>query len=457
MRTFVRCGQLFTGHADDALRNQTIVIEAGRVSAVMPTAEAPKPAEHDVVHDHGNRFVMPGLIDIHTHISYGDAKSQEDIDLYASMEFRALRAMIAAQKVMRAGFTAFMDPASSGLVSAAVRDAIEVGLFKGPRITASGRALTSPQGLYDWYPRWIGCPSTSTGVVVDSVDHAINEIRGQVKDGVDVIKFAMDGILTARGKGLVAAFSEEETWRMVAEVHRLGKRAACHARGAEATQYAARAGMDIIFHASRLDEEVAEEIVRNECYVCPTLALLVNNIEFAQPTDATASWWPDIQKRELDAAIASYELLERAGAKFLIGSEAGFAVTPYGEWNARELEIMVHYAGMTPARALRDATVTNAEVLRDGHDLGGILPGRFADLIAVDGDPLKDIGVLYRDGAIAAVLKAGEPVSFDINDSAQRHLSELGQVMWSNHYDRRTVASLPSVQPYVSRRDRAKA
>lgn len=448
MRTFIRCGRLFTGHDNEALPAQTVIVERGRVSAVMPTASAPAPAAGDTVIDHSGRFVMPGLIDIHTHISYGDAKSQEDIDLYASMEFRALRGMIAAQKVMRAGFTSFVDPAGSGMVAAAVRDAIEVGLFKGPRITSSGRALTSPQGLYDWYPRWIGCPSTSTGVVIESMDHAIREIRGQVKDGQDVIKFAMDGILSAKGKGLVAAFTQEETTHMVSEVHRLGKRAACHARGAEAALYSARAGLDIIFHVSRIDDEAADAIVANNCYVCPTLALLVNNIEFAQPTDATASWWPDIQKRELDAAIDSFERLKKVGAKFLSGSEAGFAVTPYGEWNAKELEILVNYAGMSPARVLRDATVTNAEVLREADDLGGILPGKFADMIAVDGDPLMDIGVLYRKGAIASVMKAGEPVTFDINDKAGRHFSELGQVMWSTHYDRDTVAGM-GVHPYL--------
>lgn len=451
MKSYVRCGSLFTGHARTAAENQTVVVENGRVAAIMPTASAPPIGPSDTVIDHARRFVMPGLIDVHTHISYGDAKSQEDIDLYASMEFRALRAMIAAQKVMRAGYTAIVDPASSGLVTAAVRDAIEVGLFKGPRITCSSRALTSPQGLYDWYPRWIGCPSTSTGVVIDSPDHAIREIRGQVKDGVDLIKFAMDGILTAYPKGLVAAFTEEETKRMMLEVHRLGKRGACHARGSEAALYSARAGIDIIFHASRVTDEAADEIARNGCYVCPTLALLVNNIEFAQPTDATASWWPDIQKRELDAAIDSYEKLKRAGVKFLVGSEAGFAVTPYGEWNGKELEIMVNYAGVSPARALSDATVTNAEVLRDGHELGGLVPGKWADMIAIDGDPLHDIGVLYRRGAIAQVMKAGVPVNFDINDAAGRHASELGQVMWAQHYDRATVGRMV-VTPYRPQR-----
>jgi imidazolonepropionase-like amidohydrolase len=442
MRTFVRCGRLFTGLSDSVLHDHTIVVEAGRVTEVVPTSAAPAPQPGDTVYDHSGRFVMPGLIDIHTHISYGDATSQEDIDLYASMEYRTLRAMVAAQKVMRAGYTAFVDPAGSGLVSAAVRDAIEVGLFKGPRMTVSGRALTSHQGLYDWYPRWIGCPSTSTGVLVESTEHAIREIRGQVKDGQDLIKFAMDGTLTARGKGLVAAFTQEETTRMVAEAHRLGKRTACHARGAEAGLYSARAGMDIIFHASRIDDETADAIVGNGCYVCPTLALLVNNIEFTQPSDASAGWWPDIQKRELDAAMQSYEKLKRAGAKFLVGSEAGFAVTPYGEWNAKELEIMVRYAGMSEARALRDATVTNAEVLREGPDLGGLAPGKLADLIAVDGDPLTDIGVLYRKGAIVAVHKGGMSVTLDINDAAGRHVSEIGQVMWSTRYDRDTVASL---------------
>ena len=451
MKTLIRCGKLFTGLADRAESAQTVVVEHGRVTYAGPTAGAPPAAPGDTVLDHSKHFVMPGLIDCHTHISYGEAMAQEDIDLYASMEFRTLRAMVAAQKMMRAGYTAFLDPAGSGLVTAAVRDAVDVGLFKGPRITTAGRALTGPQGLYDWYPRWMQTPATSTGLVINTMDEAIAEIRGQVKDGLDVIKFAMDGIIAAKGRGLVAAFTQEETTRMVAEVKRLGRRAACHARGAEAALYSARAGMDIIYHASRLDDEAVAAVVEHGSYVCPSLALLVNNIEFAQSTDPSAAWWPDIQKRELDAAVTSLEKLHKAGAKFLVGSEAGFAVTPYGEWNAKELQLHVDYIGVSPARALRDATVTSAEVLREADSLGGIAPGKFADLIAVDGDPLADIAVLQKREAIVSVIKGGQPVALDINDDARRHFSELTQNMWTSHYDRKKVASM-NTTPYRPRK-----
>ena len=177
---------------------------ASATTTKSPSSATPPPrrrvAVHDTVLDYANLFVMPGLIDVHTHLAYGNAKSEEDIDLYQPMEFRALRALFFAQKVVAAGYTSICAPGDAGQISLSVRNAINFGLFDGPRVTAAGRYLTTRQGLTDWYPTWIGVPDTSIGRLVTSKDEAIEEIRVQVKNGVDCIKLAMDGMQTRAGR-----------------------------------------------------------------------------------------------------------------------------------------------------------------------------------------------------------------------------------------------------------------
>ena len=165
MNTFVRCGQLFTGADDEARAGEVLVFDAeGRLGYVGPEAGAPRRGRGDRLIDHSRHFVMPGLIDVHTHLAYGNAKSEEDIDLYSPMEFRTLRGMFFAQKCAAAGYTAICSPGDAGQISLSIRNAIRAGLFDGPRVAAAGPYITTHQGLTDWYPTWIGAPSTSIGL-----------------------------------------------------------------------------------------------------------------------------------------------------------------------------------------------------------------------------------------------------------------------------------------------------
>jgi imidazolonepropionase-like amidohydrolase len=256
MTTYVRCAELFTGAEDGERKSQTLAIDdAGRLTYVGATDAAPIPGRGDSVLDYSEYFVMPGLQDVHTHLAYGNAKTEEDIDLYHPMEFRAIRALFFAQKCIAAGYTSICAPGDAGQISLSVRNAINYGLFDGPRVTAAGRYLTTRQGLTDWYPTWIGVPDTSIGRLVTSRDEAIEEIRVQVKNGVDCIKVALDGVQRRPDGELIAAFNQEETSAIVTEAHRLGRKVVVHARGREATLYAARAGVDLIFHAYYLDDE----------------------------------------------------------------------------------------------------------------------------------------------------------------------------------------------------------
>ena len=275
MAKHVRCGRLFTGLDEKAAEDQTVVLDGERIGYVGPTGGAPALQPGDEAVDHSAHFVMPGLIDVHVHLSYGNAKTEEDIDLYAPVEFRALRGLEAAQRVLAAGFTSLADPTTSGRVTPSIRDAIDAGLFTSPRITCSGRQITNRQGLSDWYPTWIGVPETSIGVLARTAEEGIAEIRTMAKDGVDFIKIAMDGdSMNPATSVLVAGYNQEETSAMVAEAHRLGKKVVVHARGAEAVLYSARAGVDVILHASWMDERGLEAVLENGCMICPTFSLV---------------------------------------------------------------------------------------------------------------------------------------------------------------------------------------
>src|SRR5437763_2837219 len=410
MNTFVRCGSLFTGCEDEAQPGGMLVFDPdGRLSYVGAEAGAPRRAKADRLIDHSGHFVMPGMIDVHTHLAYGNAKSEEDIDLYSPLEFRALRGLFFAQKVAAAGYTAICSPGDAGQISLSIRNAIRAGLFDGPRVMAAGPYLTTHQGLTDWYPTWIGVPETSIGKLVTNSNEAVEEVRRQVKNGVDCIKIALDGIQRRPDGELIAAFTQQETDIIVRESHRLGRKAIAHAVGREATLYAARAGVDLIFHGFDLDDECIAAMLESGSALCPTLTHPRNMVDFTQPHD------PAYQKGRVEATEHRYKnstarlrKAVAAGVPFMTGTDSGFAITPYGEWHAKELELFVDDLGFSPAAALRAATEVNARFINQGRDEIGVLEaGRAADFIALDGSPLADIQVLQDKRRLRAVYIAG--------------------------------------------------
>ncbi|WP_374442609.1 amidohydrolase family protein [Stella sp.] len=444
MTRHVRCGTLFTGAADAAEADQTIIVgDDGRIVHVGPTAEAPAPGRGDMVLDHSDRFVMPGLHDVHTHLAYGNAKTEEDIDLYAPLEFRALRGLYFAQRCIAAGYTSICAPGDAGQISLSVRNAIRAGLFDGPRVTAAGRYLTTRQGLTDWYPSWIGAPETSIGRLVASKDEAIEEIRVQVKNGVDCIKLAMDGFHRRANGELVAAFTQDETTVMVQEAQRLGKKVVVHARGREATLYSARAGVDLIFHAYHLDDECLDALVKSGSAIGPTLTFPRNIVDFTQRHEPAhiKGRIADTQ-REFEIACENLRRAKAAGVPMMTGTDSGFAVTPYGEWHARELEIFVAHLGFTPAEALRAATQVTARFMADGDRTGVIAPGMAADFIVVDGSPLQNVSILLDKKRIEAVYIDGKEMRIPARGYDPRKVTDFAWSNWTDLYTQERVAEL---------------
>src|SRR5882724_9654584 len=322
MTKHVHCGSFFAGNEDTEHKNWTLVIgDDGVIAYAGPTTAAPLPGPNATVVDYSGLFVMPGLVDVHTHLAYGNAKTEEDIDLYQPMEFRSLRGLFFAQKVVAAGYTSICSPGDAGQISLSVRDAINAGLFEGPRVTAAGRYITSRQGLTDWYPSWIGAPDTSIGKLVANKDEAVEEIRVQVKNGVDCIKIAMDGFQTRPDGELIAAFNEDETKTMVAEAHRLGRKVIVHARGREATLYCARAGVDLIFHAYYLDDECLEAMVKSGSAIGPTMTFPRNIIDFTQPHERAATKGRiESTKTEYEIACRNLQRARKAGIPMMTGT-----------------------------------------------------------------------------------------------------------------------------------------
>jgi imidazolonepropionase-like amidohydrolase len=452
MKTFVRCGQLFTGREDDAQPAQVLAFDAqGVIDYVGAEAGAPRQARGDCWLDYSDAFVMPGLIDVHTHLAYGNAKSEEDIDLYSPLEFRALRGMFFAQKVAAAGFTAICSPGDAGQISLSIRNAIRAGLFDGPRVMAAGRYLTTHQGLTDWYPTWIGAPETSIGKLVTTTSEAVEEIRRQVKDGVDCVKIALDGIQRRENGELIAAFTQEETEIMVREIHRLGKKAVAHARGREATLYAARSGVDLIFHANHLDGECIIAMLETGSAIGPTLTHPRNTIDFTQPHEpAFQKGRPAHARREYEIGCENWKKARAAGVPMMTGTDTGFAVTPYGEWHARELQLFVEDLGFTPAAALRAATEVNAQFMTGGDRIGALEPGRAADFVALDSSPLSNIGFLQDRRRIRAVHIAGKEIRIPDRDYDPRQVTDFALSNWTDLYTRARVAELCGDRPSLA-------
>jgi imidazolonepropionase-like amidohydrolase len=449
MNTFVRCGSLFTGTEDEAQQGGALVFDGeGQLLYAGAEAGAPRRGKSDRLIDHSACFVMPGLIDVHTHLAYGNAKSEEDIDLYSPLEFRALRGLFFAQKVAAAGYTAICSPGDAGQISLSIRNAIRAGLFDGPRVMAAGPYLTTHQGLTDWYPTWIGAPETSIGKLVTTLDEAVEEVRRQVKNGVDCIKLALDGIQRRPDGELIAAFTQHETEVIVRETHRMGKKAIAHAVGREATLYAARAGVDLIFHGFDLDDECIAAMLESGSFLCPTLTHPRNLIDFTQPHEPAAQKGRVEQtERRYRLGVANLKKAKAAGVPFLPGTDTGFAITPYGEWHARELELFVADLGFTPAGALQATTAAAARFMTEGDKIGVLEPGRFADFIAVDGSPLADIRVLQDKNRLRAVYIAGREYRMADRPYDPRQVTDFALSNWTDLYTQARVAELRGQRP----------
>ena len=397
--TVIKAARLIDGISDRALEDAAVLVEGARIKAVGPAAavaaQAPKDAR---VVDLGRATLLPGLIDNHTHILLQGDITAEDYDLQLlreSIPYRAIRATKAVRMALMNGFTTLRDLETEGAMYADVdvKTAINRGVIPGPRLFVSTRAMT-PTGMYplSGYSWELKVPE---GVqIVDGADNIRRAVREQVKYGADWIKAYFDRKYYLGSDGRLRSwvdFTDEEMKALVDETHRLGKKLAAHTIGWDGIDAALRMGADTIEHGDGLTDELIDRAVRQKVFWCPTIYV------GAYVAEGRGGIWPkmvELERIAFGKAVAKGMLIS-------FGTDAGgFAWT---ENEAKEFSYMVRY-GMTPMAAIKSATSVAARLLAQEENLGAVAPGRFADLVAVAGDPLADISELER---VTFVMKDG--------------------------------------------------
>jgi imidazolonepropionase-like amidohydrolase len=417
----VENGTLIDGTSPASTPRSSVLVQGDRIVAVGSEAMAervPRGASLTRI-DATGKTIMPGLIDAHCHMTYGESRSEEEIDLYTSPELRTLKAAFHAQKVLRAGVTGISQPGGSYYIGVGLREAIREEFVLGPRMTAAGRYITTSNGLTDWFPDSVGVPEGSIGVLANTLPEMISEVRHQVKNGVDLIKLADSPY------GDYQAFTDDEMKAVTALAHQLGKPVTIHARGSSEVGAAVDAGMDWIMHGNTMSDDVIAKLAETRTPLVPTLLLLANVADWGRLVGAPAPL-RDGMSRTLDKTAETLHRAHEAGVVFVLGTDSGFSVTPYGEWHARELELLMRYAGLSAMEAIQAGTRNGAVTLGLAGQIGTLEPGMIADLIIVDGDPLADIRVLQDKRRIETVVKDGAPVVFDEQALARHWPHERG-------------------------------
>jgi len=393
----IKAGKLIDVRAGRVLNDQAILIEGDRIKQVGASGTVQAPAGVRVI-DLSNATVLPGLIDCHTHLT-GDPGHNGYESLGISIPRQALYGAKNARLTLEAGFTTVRNVGAGGYSDVALRDAINAGDVPGPRIDASGPAIGVTGGHMD---NSLLAPEFhhSADGIADGVPAVIAKVREEVKYGADVIKIAATGGVLSKGDSPESTqFSDEEIRAIVVEAHRLGRKVAAHAHGAAGIRQAVLAGVDSIEHGSFIDAESIRLMKEKGTYLVPTLYLADWFIENYQRL-RVPEFMVEKAKVVMPAARRNIETAFKAGVKVAFGTDA--AVYPHG-LNAREFAVMVKL-GLTPMQSIQAATVNAADLLGWSDRVGAIEPGRFADIIAVPGDPTTDVTQLEHP---SFVMKGG--------------------------------------------------
>jgi imidazolonepropionase-like amidohydrolase len=386
-------------------------VEDGRIVAIWQGKDRPPraqaPADRTV--DAAGKTVMPGLIDAHVHLSYGEGRTAEEVDVYGGPEWATLRAAWNAQKVLNAGVTTMIDPGGTYYVGPAVRDAIANGMFAGPRICTAGRHICADGAFADYFPSVLGLPDSAEGVLCGTKADMLREVRQQVKNRVDFIKLSGDSQAQESNGEAGPCFSDEEMHAIIDMAHQLGRKVTVHARYAETIVAMVRHKVDWVIHASHLRAQDVSYVRDAGVFLCPTVTFAQNIIDFGADCGSEPGH-VDFRRREVDGLVTTYRRAYAAGIPIMAGTESGFSMCPYGEWHAKEIELLVDLFGMSTMDAILAMTRNNAQAIGWDKDVGTLTLGRYGDILLVDGNPIDDVRILQNPHKIVAIFKGGEEI-----------------------------------------------
>jgi imidazolonepropionase-like amidohydrolase len=401
-RTLVHCGKLIDGKNRSAQNQMTLVIE-GRMIVAVEKGYAVANTGDELI-DLSQKTVLPGLIDLHVHLESETNKDQALQRFTLNDADVALRSALFARKTLMAGFTTVRDVGGSG-VNVALRNAINQGVTEGPRIFTAGKSIATTGGHADptnGYRRdLMGDPGPREGVI-NSPEDARQAVRQRYKDGSDLIKItATGGVLSIAKDGSGPQFTDEELAAIISTAKDYGMHVAAHAHGAEGMKRAVLAGVTTIEHGTKMTEEVMDLMKQRGTFYVPTITAGRFVAEQAKVPDY---YHPAVVPKALEIGPMIQDTFRKAykrGVKIAFGTDAG--VFPHGQ-NAKEFGYMVE-AGMAPIDAIHAATVVNAGILGIYDKVGTLEPGKFADIIATDGNPLDDIHALET---VTFIMKEGK-------------------------------------------------
>ncbi len=404
---YIKVDLLIDGSGGPPRRDMAILVKGDRIEAIDTQKALPRPeGARDL--DLSGRTVVPGLIDCHDHLTFLVDADWKWRPVLRTTADEAILGTVNARETLRAGFTTVRNVGDSDGASVALRRAVDIGLIEGPRILTAREIITITGGHADSLNAFrpgleiAGRGGIESGIC-NSPDECRAAVRYQVKYGADLIKIAATGGVLSSGDELGARqFSDEELRTIIGEAHALGRKVAAHAHGTAGIKAAVLAGIDSIEHGSILDDEAIKMMKEHGTYLVPTLMAgesVYNNARNGRLPDYSIAKglavWPLMQQ--------SFRKAHAAGVKIAFGTDS--AVSPHGQ-NAHEFELMVQF-GMTPMEAIVAATRSAADLLGRSKDLGTLEPGKYADLVAFDGDPTKDVAILKKP---AAVVQGGRVI-----------------------------------------------
>lgn len=399
-RLVILNGTVIDGRGNAPFKSAAIVVEGNKISALEREALL-KTGPNDRVIDAAGKFVMPGLIDGHVHLSSHQA-TLPGVRYPSSPEFATLWTARIVSKILHAGVTGISVPGGKWFVDATVREAVNAGLIEGPRIFCAGRALTPHGGIFDNSTQTDPAGTDdSVGILCNTLDDYIRETRRQCKRGVDMIKIA-DSYW-----GDTQTVSLEELRAVVDEAHRRGVGVTIHSRGGGSTRDAAIAGVDWIFHADLATDEDLDAVAKAGVPIMPVFTQCQIIGEQAEGTGFAAAMRARV-RAQLEKNFESIRKARARGIPILYGTDCGNAAAfAYGKYHGREAEILCKEIGLSPMEAIVAATSQNARTIGLQGKVGAIALGQLADIIVWERDPLRDITVLQKPEHLAAVIKDG--------------------------------------------------
>lgn len=403
---FIRCGTLLAVPGKPPETNKTIVTKNGVILEILNGLDAQSPGVTEARRngaivweaDLSTKFVLPGLIDCHVHLTSYYDQTQRLRAVQETPEFVTAKATHYARLNLEAGFTTVRDlGASNPQTIFAVRDAINQGLIQGPRIIAAGKSISMTGGHADntlgYRQDLFGIPSPDDGIA-DGPDECTKAVRNQIKLGADVIKTtATGGVLSASSAGLAQHYFDDELAAIVKASHSLGKKVAAHAHGVDGINAALAAGVDSIEHGTYLDDKSIDLFKNKNAYYVPTMLAAATVGANAEKPGYYLPMVADKARLVGPRLKESVKKAHAAGVQIAFGTDTG--VSEHGQ-NAREFALLVNDAGLTPMDAIASATVVASRLLGLDKEIGTLEVGKQADLIAVQDDPLKDVTTLER-------------------------------------------------------------